>query len=252
MRYLKKFNERLVSDTYMKTASELKRLGHLSRATDLEEWATTSKEREKGKERKKIIDMYSKHGVWSIDIDERFTGNFYITMDFCTGINGDNWNYFQEEDRFNSASLWMTLVIGLIPADEETYLKSLEKLDMEGDIYWAENIGIKMSDSCEMESKYESGEWQLELRNTKNMFYMHGDEYKIWFRNRIQANKFRKLIIDIFEGNVTMGETNEWPGGIKEQIIDFYCNKKGLSIEEFDKIVDSIKEIKVNKIPYRD
>ena len=81
--------------------------------------------------------------------------------------------------------------------------------------------------------------------------YIEGNEYDVKFVNRAEAMKFRKLVIDVFEGNVEMGETNEWPGGVKEEIIDYYCNKKGVSIEEFDNVVDSIKKISVNSF-YKD
>ena len=81
--------------------------------------------------------------------------------------------------------------------------------------------------------------------------YIEAYEHDLKFTNRAGAMKFRKLIIDVFEGNVEMGVTSENPGGLKEEIIDYYCNKKGVSIEEFDNFVDSLRKISVNSF-YKD
>lgn len=99
---------------------------------------------------------------------------------------------------------------------------------------------------------YDSGEWELTLnRPNTDMYFIEGNEYKLVLANRSEAVKFRKLVIDVFEGNVEMGVTSNWPGGIKEQIIDFYCNERGVSIEEFENVVDSIRKITVNYL-YKD
>ena len=141
--------------------------------------------------------------------------------------------------------------IGLIPADEETFVLCKENLDLWNDFFYASELGLKISDPCGDESPYDSGQWELELTNPKNVCYIEGNEYRMRFTDRQNANKFRKLIIDIFQGNVEMGETSEFPGGIKEKIIDFLCNKKGVSIEEFDNMVDFMRNITVNSF-YRD
>ena len=249
MRYLKRFNEELKPATYNKAAAELRGLGHSSRAAELDSWAKTSKELEDARNLKKKIDMYSKHGVWKIVIDSRIEGSFYLCLDFDKDRAEEIWEEWESEN--HTTSLWLLLGIGLIPADEETFALCKQNLDFWNDIYWASELGIKISDPCGDESPYDSGQWELELTNPKHVCYIEGNEYRMRFADRQNANKFRKLIIDIFQGNVEMGETSEFPGGVKEEIIDFLCNKKGVSIEEFDNMADFTRNITVNSF-YRD
>jgi hypothetical protein len=254
MRYLKRFNEELKPATYNKAAAELRGLGHSSRAAELDSWAKTSKELEDARNLKKKIDKYSKHGVWKIVINSspEIEGNFYLCLDFDKDRAEEIWEDWESDGRPNEASLWLLLGIGLIPADEETFVLCKENLDFWNDIiYWASDLGLKISDPCGDESPYDSGQWELELTNPKHVCYIEGNEYRMRFADRQNANKFRKLIIDIFQGNVEMGETSEFPGGVKEEIIDFLCNKKGVSIEEFDNMVDFMRNITVNSF-YRD
>jgi hypothetical protein len=260
MRYLKRFDEELKTQTYKSAANALNRLGHTKRAGDLNAWADTAKEKEEARKQKELVDLYSKHGVFKVDLSG-VTGNFYLWFSFDDYQNGENWEYWQEDGRFEGSRLWMTLDICLYPADQETFEKCLNKLDFyPSQPYYASTLGLKLSDPVGVEQggtendedlSYESGQWELTLNGTGNVSYIEGNEYNIKFVNRAEAMKFRKLIIDVLEGNVEMGETSANPGGVKEKIIDFYCNKKGVSIEEFDNFVDTVRKITVNSF-YKD
>lgn len=261
MRYLKRFDEELKTQTYKSAAVGLNKLGHTKRASDLSAWAEVSKENEANRKMKEMVDMYSKHGVFRIDIGGRVVGNFYLFLEIDRYRNDENWHYWEQDGRFDGDNLWMELDICLIAADEETFEECTEKLDYYKDRpYYASSLHIKISDPVGTERggtendedlPYGEGQWELTLNPRGKVAYMEGNEYNINFANRSEAMKFRKLIIDVFEGNVEMGETSEWPGGVKEEIIDYYCNKKGVSIEEFDNVVDSVKRITVNSF-YRD
>jgi hypothetical protein len=264
MKYLKRFDEELKTQTYQSAAAGLNRLGHTKRANDLNVWSEVSRENEANRKMSAMIDMYSKHGVFSIDLGSKHggvLGNFYLFLDFDSYQNDENWGYWEEDGRFDGNNLWMTLDICLIPADEETFEECSNKLDYSKDTpYYASSLGIKISDPVGVEKggterdedlPYGSGQWELTLNSPGKVSYIEGNEYDVQFVNRAEAMKFRKLVIDIFEGNVEMGVTSENPGGVKEKIIDYYCNKKGVSIEEFDNVVDSIKKITVNSF-YKD
>jgi hypothetical protein len=189
------------------------------------------------------------------------TGNFYLWFSFDEYQNDENWQYWQEDGRFEGNRLWMTLDICLYPADQETFENCLNKLDFyPSQPYYGSTLGLKLSDPVGVEQggterdedlPYEEGQWELTLNGTGNVSYIEGNECNLKFVNRVEANKFRKLVIDVLEGNIEMGETSANPGGVKEKIIDFYCNKKGVSIEEFDNLVDTVRGIKVNSL-YKD
>ncbi len=260
MRYLKRFDEELKTQTYKSAAAGLNKLGHTKRADDLNVWADTAREKEEARKLKETIDLYSKHGVFKADL-AGVIGNFYLWFGFDEYQNGENWEYWQEDGRFEGSRLWVTLDICLYPADQETFEKCVEKLDFyPSQPYYASTLGLKFSDPVGVERgstendedlPYEEGQWELVLKDTLNMSYLEGNECSLKFVNRVEAMKFRKLVIDVLEGNVEMGETIANPGGVKEKIIDFYCNKKRVSIEEFDNFVDAIRRIKVNSF-YRD
>jgi hypothetical protein len=69
--------------------------------------------------------------------------------------------------------------------------------------------------------------------------------------DRGSAQKFKKMLYDIFEGNIVWRETPQLPGGVKEQILDFLCSDMDHTLEEFEEFIESIKRISVNKI-YKD
>ena len=261
MRYLKRFDEELNTQTYKSAASGLNKLGHVKRADDLNAWADTAKEKEEARKLKEMIDLYSKHGVFNINLGGNVIGNFYLWLAFDEYQSNENWEYWQEDGRFDGGSLWLNLDICLLPADQETFEKCVNKLDFyPGQAYYASTFGLKFSIPVGVERggterdedlPYDSGQWELTLNGTGNVSYIEGNECTLKFVNRVEANKFRKLVIDVLEGNIEMGETSANPGGVKEKIIDFYCNKKGVSIEEFDNLIDTVRGIKVNSL-YKD
>ena len=74
MKYIKLFNEELNPSTYVNAAVKLKGYNHYDRAHNLEDWARELKSREHNKKVKDLRDKLS-------EIDEIFTGKFYIDFD---------------------------------------------------------------------------------------------------------------------------------------------------------------------------
>ena len=60
MRYLRKYNEELKSDTYKSAADKLAKMGHVKRPEDLMKWHAVAKEREKEEAKRKALEEASK------------------------------------------------------------------------------------------------------------------------------------------------------------------------------------------------
>lgn len=258
MRYLKRFNEELKPETYISAAKKLKGIGgHEKRAAGLEEWGNLEKQREEDRQIKAIVDRYSKHGPFRINIadcmadirskDFRMTGDFYINMDFmqdAAAAEFDDWMDGYHGDN----PLWIPFMIGLIPANEET-LESMKRsgLEMWRNTCWTSNAGVFLSHSVQEEGSYEEGDWDLKTKRTDaGGFYIEQHQYDIRFASRRDALKFKRLLVDIFEGNVEMGEDASNPGGIKEEIIEYYCSRKHVPIEVLDDIADNMRRLSLN------
>ena len=146
MRYLKRFDEELNTQTYKNAATGLNKLGHTKRADDLNAWADTVKEKEEARKLKEMIDLYSKHGVFNINLGGTVIGNFYLWLAFDDYQSNEDWQYWQEDGRFSGDSLWLNLDICLLPADQETFEKCVNKLDFyPGQPYYASTFGLKFS-----------------------------------------------------------------------------------------------------------
>lgn len=260
MRYLKRFNEELKPETYISAAKKLKSIGgHDKRAAGLEEWGNLERQKEEDRQIKAIVDRYSKHGTFRVNIahsmsqlrskDFLMAGDFYICIDFMQDWAAENFNDWMDGGREDSA-LWIPLMIGLIPANEETLnnMKSCE-LEMWRNTCWTSNAGAFLSYSIQEEGSYEDGDWDLKTARTDGGgFYIEQHQYDIRFASRRDAMKFKKLLVDIFEGNTEMGEDASNPGGIKEEMIEYYCSKSHVPIEAFDDIADNMRKLSLNKL----
>lgn len=258
MRYLKRFNEELKPETYISAAKKLKSIGgHEKRAAGLEEWGNLERQKEEDRQIKAIVDRYSKHGTFRVNIayglqdlkkkDLLMTGDFYINIDFLQDVAADDFDYWMDETRGDDVC-WIPLMIGLIPANEET-LKNMKdcRLEMWRNTCWTSNAGAFLSYPIEEEGSYEDGDWDLKTARTDGGgFYIEQHQYTIRFASRQDAIKFKKLLVDIFEGNTEMGEEPGNPGGIKEEMIEYYCSKKHVPIEAFDDIADNMRKLSLN------
>ena len=63
--------------------------------------------------------------------------------------------------------------------------------------------------------------------------------------------RFKEALYKIFSGDIIVRETPQIPGGMKEEIIDQLCNERPHDIDEYEDIMNSIKNIRINQL-YKD
>jgi hypothetical protein len=89
------------------------------------------------------------------------------------------------------------------------------------------------------------------LKPNGGFYFEEYDSITWYMADRGSAQKFKKMLYDIFEGNIVWRETPQLPGGVKEQILDFLCSDMDHTLEEFEEFIESLKRISVNKL-YKD
>ena len=265
MRYLKKYNEELKSDTYKSAADKLARMGHVKRPEELMKWHDIAKEKEEiAKEearlkaieesKRKVLEQASKLGIHKLTLKDRstkFTGDFYINFNW----DSDNfYEYYGDWKNNDNSGFWLTFYFSVIPASDESKEFANEVLSKEMGIpsdgrYSLGHFGINLSEGGN--GYDDDGKQTLILKPSGG--YYEEEWYNIdWdMADRASAQKFKKMLYDVFEGNIVWRETPELPGGVKEQILDFLCSDMDHTLEEFEEFIESLKRISVNKI-YKD
>ena len=251
MRYLIKYNEELKSDTYKSAADKLKNMGHVKRPEELMKWHVISKEKEKEEAKRKAIEEASKLGTYKMTLngrDGKFTGDFYVYLYWNDDIVDEN---YEDWKSFDNNSLWLLFDFAVIPASEESKEFAQNVLDKE--------IGLNYEGKCYLGcfglnlshggASYDENDNITYVLKPNGGFYFEQYDSVGWcMADRASAQKFKKMLYDIFEGNIIWRETPALPGGVKEQILDFICSDMGHSLEEFEQFIDSIKQISLNKI----
>ena len=251
MRYLIKYNEELKSDTYKSAADKLKNMGHVKRPEELMKWHVISKEKEKEENKRKAIEEASKLGIYKMTLNgrnDKFTGDFYVYF----YLNDDNLDEnYEDWKSFDNNSLWLTFDLAVLPASEESkefaqnVLHKEIGLNYEGKCYLG-CFGLNLSQGG---GSYDENDKPTYVLKPSGGFYFEEYDSVGWcMADRASAQRFKKMLYDIFEGNIIWRETPALPGGVKEQILDFICSDMGHGLEEFEQFIDSIKQISLNKI----
>ena len=254
MRYLRKYNEELKSDTYKSAADKLTKMGHVKRPEELMKWHAIAKEKEKEEVKRKAIEEASKLGTYKMTLDSgdgKFTGDFYIYFYWDNDIFDDN---YEDWKRFDNTSLWLSFPIAVLPASEESKEFVQNVLDKE--------IGLNYDGRCFLgcfglnltqggNSMDENDRPTYVLKPNSGFYWEEYHNIDWYMADRGSAQKFKKMLYDIFEGNIIWRETPKLPGGVKEQILDFLCSDMNHTLEEFEEFIESLKRISVNKI-YKD
>jgi len=254
MRYLRKYNEELKSDTYKSAADKLTKMGHVKRPEELMKWHVISKEKEKDVIKIKAIEEASKLGTYRITLNTskgKFTGDFYIYFYW----NDDNFDEnYEEWQRFDATSIWLEFDLAVLPASEESKEFAKNVLDKEVGLSddgkcWLGNFGLNLSQGGNSLDENDKPTYVLK----PNGGFYWGAYHNIGWHmaDRASAQKFKKMIYDVFEGNIVWRETPELPGGVKEKILDFLCLEKAHTLEEFESFIESLKRMRVNQI-YKD
>ena len=255
MRYLRKYNEELKSDTYKSAADKLTKMGHVKRPEELMKWHVISKEREKEEAKRKAIEESSKLGTYKMTLSGahgKFTGDFYVYFYW----NNDNFDEnYQDWKSFDNTSLWLQFDFSVLPASEESkefaqnVLNKEIGLNYDGKCYLG-CFGLNLSQSGN-EYNEETNKETFVLKPNGGFYFEEYDSIAWYMADRGSAQKFKKMLYDVFEGNIVWRETPELPGGLKEQILDFLCSDMDHTLEEFEEFIESLKRISVNKL-YKD
>lgn len=218
MKYLKKFNE-LKSSTYRRAAKMLQN-DFPNRAKAMTDYVASVEERERLERIKTKRETYAHTGVFkaSIVLDKmevsgsnrilhyvsplkekgiegEMTGNFHLALFFDEGMLNDMmYDYISGSTNI----VWMNFTIGIVAADDETaeWFDHPEKGVRKWDFYW--------------DGSYGPNRPYVKLTNDAGNFDPSPMRNEIWendrfvFEGRKEAVKFRKLMIDIFEGLVDM------------------------------------------------
>lgn len=218
MKYLKKFNE-LKSQTYTKAAKALQSLGHTRRATAMTDYVATVEEKERIQKIKDKQALYAHTGVFRASIvfekweganpnrtlkyesplkergiEGEMTGNFHLALWCDDDMFRDRlWDYVEGDN-----GLWLNFTVGIVAADEET-----------ASWFNTENRGVKKWDFY-WDGQYTPNRPYVKLVNDAGNFEPQPMGNETWendrfvFEGRAEAMKFRKLMLDIFEGRIEM------------------------------------------------
>jgi hypothetical protein len=201
MKYLKRFNEELKPRTYMNAAKKLTDLGHTDRANTLKDWANESEKREDMIKWKERVQEYSAFGTYKVNIvnpdlinppfGEKYTGDFYLDINFDELAFEDNFEYEKEKDPNNINGVGIFFFIGLIPTSEEV-LKKCEEVMPDAEF----GNGMFWGMSCGIDFKVENGQVILEKFTLED--YDENLSGNVSFADRASAGKFKNLLKSIF------------------------------------------------------
>ena len=251
MKYLKKFNE-LKSQTYTKAAKALQSLGHTRRAAAMTDYVATVEEKERIQKIKDKKESYAHTGVFRASIvfekwegtnpnrtltyvsplkergiEGEMTGNFHLAVWCDDDIFEDRlWDYVGGHNE-----IWLNFTLGMIAADEETeeWFNTEDRGVKKWDFYW--------------DGGYTPNRPYVMLTNAAGNFDPQPMGNENWendrfvFEGRAEVMKFRKFMIDVFEGSIQM--PNNLVANVKKSIA---------SLPTFDKVV-AVKRILSNNLP---
>ena len=279
MKHLKRYNEELDPGTYSSAADKLRRMGHKRRPVELEEWADVIRKRNSDVKKARFLAEAKKLGQFkfrflsynnktkSLEIEY---GNYYPYFE----INYDELSYrksdYLETDSFYSLPIYM----GLIPVDEEDRetLVSQNPSQIEESqygIYWVQDIYFNLSISHRFASGDTPFLTHLKKENPNNKLNPINDGEiipngtlsiesnignEIYLGDRSNAIKFRKMLINLFEGDIDFHfEKNNNFINFNSEIIENLCDAENdpISPEEYQRFLDSIRFIPINQL-YRD
>jgi hypothetical protein len=108
---------------------------------------------------------------------------------------------------------------------------------------------LNFSKDFTWDSEEDKKSWVMEPRGSVSL-EDYGEFYPV-FSNRSSAVRFKKALIDIFDGKIVLRETDENPGGVKGMLMDELCSERERSLKEFIAFIDSLKKISINSL-YKD
>jgi hypothetical protein len=191
MRYLRKFNEELKSDTYRRASYKLKKLGHEDRAKELSDWSKKVQNDENMVKWEENKSQFSKFGKFKLNItnpetNKTFTGDFYLDLVL------DRMSFEDSLDEIISdrkGVFW--IAIGIIPVDEKTLNDCMQYLpdnDMYNGFFW----GLSLTLDFVLEDE------QIKFTNYSLDNYDENIAGNIKIADRASAGRFKNLLKNMF------------------------------------------------------
>lgn len=256
MKHLKHFNE-LKSYTYRIASDKLKKLGHSKRSATLMDWSDKTKVKEQTTEREERKNLWQNYGVYDMTITDNIwdkstkksywksatSGKFFIALTLETDWADDRIKEWPSMD------FYISFGVGLASADEETD-KNLAKLDSDivyNGALWPNWFDIKISKDVNVNGKVEK------IIKPEGLYGISDNDGVVaFFDNRQNAFKFRKLLIDIFDGKVKMVS---YKNGVDmlTQTKDVFSKMENRGIiksseESFNEFVLSLRKMSLNNL----
>ncbi len=230
MKYLKKFNEELKSQTYKSAARKLnkivkekpvlaKAIGAEKRAKDLEEHAKNIEKTEEIKKWKENIDIFSKYGEFNIELSRKGVNipskvyPLYLYLQTDIEMLIDSWD---EEDTDNR-DISFGFAGGLIPKNIED-CKEIE-MNYSSDFYNGFFWGFWLYVDYKVENS------EVSFKGIR--LYDYDSVPNIQIADRKTAVSLKKLLVNCFE------ETYEYPSGYND-ITNMYDKINQSAIQELE------------------
>lgn len=245
-------NEELKYQSYQSAATKLSKLGHVKRSAELQKWSDEIKKRESDAMTKKYEEDAKQLGTYQMKITgnkQNIEGDFYISFYFNTDDIDDRFDYW-----YDGSELWLEFPFAVIPVNDETRAKMIEGVEpnygkANYGMYYFQSMYLNFSEAINWDSEEDKKSWVMKPRGSVSL-EDYGEFYP-QFSNRSSAVRFKKALIDIFDGKIVLRETDENPGGVKGMLMDELCSERERSLKEFIAFIESLKKISINSL-YKD
>lgn len=247
-------NEELKYQSYQSAAAKLSKLGHVKRSTELQKWSDEIKKRESDAKTKMSEEDAKQLGTFQMKITgnkQNIEGDFYVSFYFNTDTIDD-----QFDNWYDGGQLWLEFPFAVIPVNDETKAKMIEGVEPNygkpnNGMYYFQSMYLNFSEAITLgsDSEEDKKSWVMKPRGSVSL-EDYGEFYPV-FSNRSSAVRFKKALIDVFEGKIVLRETEKDPGGVKGMLMDELCSERDRTFEEFLSFIDSLKKISINSL-YKD
>ena len=245
-------NEELKYQSYQSAAAKLSKLGHVKRSTELQKWSDEIKKRESDAKTKMSEEDAKQLGTFQMKITgnkQNIEGDFYVSFYFNTDTIDD-----QFDNWYDGGRLWLEFPFAVIPVNDETKAKMIEGVEPNygkpnSGMYYFQSMYLNFSKAFTWDSVEEKKSWEMSPIGSVSL-EDYGEFYPV-FSNRSSAVRFKKALIDVFDGKIILRETEKDPGGVKGMLMDELCSERDRTFEEFLSFIDSLKKISINSL-YKD
>lgn len=261
MKYIKKFNEELNANTYIKVAKSLKDLKHNKRADRLEKHARIISQLNKLNELVKDLKKYKPYGIFDAGCEQ----GSKLKEQFAMKIWYDDWAFkesFEDYEKEYNSYFWIRLSIGLLPILEEWEEEHIRDYysEMSGDVYDMEEdttIGriCQYFGQSEFWSVFSGPSIYVKMAIEDNKIVIKGidvdedSEDVLSILGRKSGIQFKNLLIKLFYSEKFDFPTED--GKNLQQLIKYeLCEKTGFSSKYqfvFGEIGEFIKKESINK-----